>query len=231
MLTKWVLSISLLITTTGTSWAQRDTLNHLPDLRPRISSAIIPVVLTGYGFAALGWPSLKTFDLTVREEVWEDHPHTQFHLDNYLQYSPAAAVYILNAAGVKGWHDFRDRTLIYVTANIFLAVPVLSLKHFIKAARPDGSGDDGFPSGHTATAFAAAEFMRLEFRQRSVWYGISAYTAAAGTAYLRIYNDKHWFSQLLTGAGIGILAAKASYWLFPFIDRKISHQPARQIDL
>jgi membrane-associated phospholipid phosphatase len=121
--------------------------------------------------------------------------------------------------------------VIYATANLFLAVPVLSLKHLIKAPRPDGSGVDGFPSGHAATAFAAAEFMRLEFRERSVWYGIAAYTAATGTAYLRLYNDKHWFSELLTGAGIGILATKAAYWVFPLLYKKILRHPARMPDL
>ncbi|MBN8854525.1 MAG: hypothetical protein BGO55_21585 [Sphingobacteriales bacterium 50-39] len=228
MLTKWILSTSLVLILLKTS-AQSDSIAR--DTSPGLPSLIIPTVLTGYGFAALGWEPLKTFDQHVRETVWLDHTHHTFQLDNYLQYGPAAAVYVLNAAGVKGWHDLGDRTVIYVTANIFLAVPVLSLKKFIKAPRPDGSGDDGFPSGHTATAFAAAEFMRQEFRDRSVWYGVAAYATATGVAYLRVYNDKHWFSEVLTGAGIGILAAKAAYWVFPFISRKILRRPARPVDL
>lgn len=193
---------------------------HPTAYRPSVYSFIIPVTLTAYGFAALKWDALKSFDKNVREEVWDDNPHPLFRLDDYLQYTPALAVYVLNAAGIKGQHDLRDRTIIYVLANGLMGVSVLSLKKIINAPRPDGSGNDGFPSGHTATAFLAAEFMRQEFRDRSPWYGIAGYTAATGTAFLRLYNDKHWFSELATGAGIGIIAAKLTYWAFPFIERK-----------
>jgi membrane-associated phospholipid phosphatase len=37
---------------------------------------------------------------------------------------------------------------------------------------------------------------------------------AATTGYLRMYNNKHWFGDVVAGAGVGILSAKFSYWLF-----------------
>lgn len=37
---------------------------------------------------------------------------------------------------------------------------------------------------------------------------------------MRIYNDKHWLTDVVTGAGIGILSTKVAYWLKPFIDNK-----------
>ncbi|HEY4286552.1 MAG TPA: phosphatase PAP2 family protein [Puia sp.] len=183
-------------------------------------SLIMPAVVTAYGFAALKWDALKTFDGKVRKKVWFDNPHRLTHLDNYLQYSPGLAVYGLNAAGVKGRHNFRDRTIIYLVANGIMGITVLSLKKMIYAPRPDRSANDGFPSGHTSTAFVGAEFMRQEYRDRSAWYGVAGYTLGAGTGFLRVYNDKHWFSEVVTGAGIGILATKAAYALFPLIERK-----------
>jgi membrane-associated phospholipid phosphatase len=180
--------------------------------------------LTAYGFAALGWDALKDFDATVRKVIWVDNPHQPFHLDNYLQYGPGLAVYGLNAMGIHGRHNFRDRTIIFLVANGIMGVAVLSLKKAINAPRPDGSGNDGFPSGHTALAFTGAEFMGQEFRDVSPWYGVAGYAMATGTGFLRVYNDKHWFSEVVTGAGIGILAAKVTYWLFPLIQRKLGIQ-------
>jgi membrane-associated phospholipid phosphatase len=177
--------------------------------------------LTAYGFAALEWNALKDFDATVRQWIWVDNPHQPFHLDNYLQYGPGLAVYGLNALGIHGRHNFRDRTIIFLVANGMMGAVVLSLKKVINAPRPDGSGNDGFPSGHTALAFTGAEFMAQEFRDVSAWYGVAGYAMATTTGFLRIYNDKHWFSEVVTGAGIGILAGKITYWLFPWIQRQL----------
>ena len=38
------------------------------------------------------------------------------------------------------------------------------LKYSVEERRPDGSGDDSFPSGHTSISFAAAEFTRRSTR-------------------------------------------------------------------
>jgi membrane-associated phospholipid phosphatase len=46
-----------------------------------------------------------------------------------------------------------------------------------------------------------------------VWYGISGYVAT-GTGFFRMYNDRHWLTDVAAGAGIGILC-KTAYWLYP----------------
>jgi membrane-associated phospholipid phosphatase len=188
---------------------------------PSAGSLVAGGVMVAYGFAALKWQPLVSFDHSVRSAVWTDNPHSRLPVDDYLQYAPALTVYVLNAARVRGKHGLRDGTIIYVMANAVLGAGVLGLKHVISAERPDGSGDDGFPSGHSATAFAAAEFLRQEYKDRSVWYGIAGYTAAVGTSFFRVYNDKHWFSEVVAGAGIGFLAAKAAYWVWPVVERKV----------
>jgi membrane-associated phospholipid phosphatase len=50
---------------------------------------------------------------------------------------------------------------------------------------------------------------------------VAGYAVAAGTGFFRMYNNRHWFTDILAGAGIGILSAKASYWLFPYISKKL----------
>jgi membrane-associated phospholipid phosphatase len=197
-----------------------DSAARIGENKFRPAALVLPAALISYGFIALNNPTLQSVDQHIRNVVWLDNPHHQLPLDNYLQYAPGAAVYLLNAFGVKGKNNLRDRTLIYLMANAFMGIAVESLKHTISAERPDGSGNDGFPSGHTGTAFAAAEFLRQEYKDVSTWYGIGGYAAAVATGYLRVYNDKHWFSELLPGAGIGILSAKAAYWIYPLIRKK-----------
>jgi membrane-associated phospholipid phosphatase len=53
-----------------------------------------------------------------------------------------------------------------------------------------------------------AEFMHQEYKDQSVWYSIAGYTAATATGVLRMYNVRHWFSDVVAGAGIGILGTK-----------------------
>lgn len=180
---------------------------------------LLPSMLVVYGVNTLRSDGFKNFNEEVKEEVWTEHAHKQMHIDNYLQYAPAAAVYALNAAGIKGKNNFRDRTIIYGMATAMVTGVVVSVKGLTKEMRPDDSNKSSFPSGHTATAFAAAEFLRQEYKDVSPWYGIAGYAAAAATGYLRMYNNKHWLSDVVAGAGVGILSTRFAYQMYPAIKR------------
>jgi hypothetical protein len=195
--------------------------NHVnkKEEKPRLSSYLVPAAFITYGFISLENDHLKSLDDKIRNEIWVERPHHQITIDNYLQYAPAAAVYGLNAAGIRGKNNLRDRTMIYLLSNAMMGATVQSLKAITKIQRPDGFGTNAFPSGHTATAFVSAEFLRQEYKDVSPWYGISGYAAAITTAYLRMYNNKHWFRDLLPGAGIGILSTRVSYLVYPSIKR------------
>lgn len=67
-----------------------------------------------------------------------------------------------------------------------------------------------------------AEFLWQEYKDVSIWYGIAGYTIAAGTGIFRIYNNKHWVGDVAFGAGLGILSTKVAYWIYPYIEQKIS---------
>ena len=101
---------------------------------------------------------------------------------------------------------------------LLMGSTVYALKKISKTERPDHSGFNSFPSGHTATSFAGAEFLWQEYKDVSIWYGISGYLVATGTGFFRIYNNRHWFTDVAMGAGIGILSTKIAYWIFPFIN-------------
>ncbi len=84
-------------------------------------------------------------------------------------------------------------------------------KHTINVQRPDGSNMKSFPSGHTATVFTGSHILFNEYKDSCPWIGIGAYGIATATGILRMTNNKHWLSDVITGAGIGILSAEVAY--------------------
>jgi membrane-associated phospholipid phosphatase len=67
-----------------------------------------------------------------------------------------------------------------------------------------------FPSGHSTSAFAAAAAVASEtsrFWPETRWIiGPILYTGAALTGVSRMYNNRHWASDVLVGAGVGTFA-------------------------
>ncbi len=201
------------------SYTLQQTMAKMSENRKRLRSVIVPAAMITYGFVSLENDGLLKLDNSIKNEIWTEDPHKPITVDNYLQYAPAFAVYGLNALGIKGKNNFRDKSMIYLMSNVVMGITVQSLKKITRIQRPDGFGTNAFPSGHTATAFVAAEFLRQEYKDVSPWYGVGGYAAATVTAYLRMYNNKHWFRDLLPGAGIGILSTKAIYWMYPSIKK------------
>lgn len=184
-------------------------------------SYIIPGLMVAYGITAIENDGLQRLNTEFKDEVYAEHPHKQIHIDNYLQFAPAAMVFGLDAFGIKAKHNLRDRTMLFLMSNIITNGTVYSMKSISHQLRPDGSKYNSFPSGHTAEAFANAEFLRQEYKDVSPWYGVAGYAMAATTGYLRMYNNKHWLSDVVAGAGVGIISTKLAYWLYPKIQHKL----------
>jgi membrane-associated phospholipid phosphatase len=198
-----------------------DTVRHL---QSKTASYIVPAVFGGYGLLSLKVKAIRNLDKSVYNDLIEDHPNFHYHVENYFQFAPAVLVYGLNFAGVHGKNTFIDRTVLYTMSEGIMAVTTFSLKKITNRRRPDGSNNYSFPSGHTGNAFAAAEFMAQEYSEKSPWYGITAYSFATATAILRVYNRDHWFSDIIAGAGFGILSTKAAYLIYPLFRNKIFHE-------
>lgn len=177
---------------------------------------IIPAALIGTGIFGLESPVLRDLNTQLKTEVGE-HIDRKVTIDDFSQYAPSASVYILNTIGVQGKHRFGERTLLLAASYAIMGGTVAIVKKSSNVVRPDGSASNSFPSGHTATAFASAEFLRQEYRNVSIWYGIAGYTAATATGLFRIYNDRHWLNDVIMGAGIGILSTRIVYWIYPLL--------------
>lgn len=178
---------------------------------------IIPTALIGYGVASLSVKGLKQLNFSTRDEI-NEHKPDHIRLDNYTQFAPAALVYGFNAFGIEGKHNFRDRSIIYGTSLLIASAITVPLKHIVKEERPDQSNKLSFPSGHTAFAFASAQFMYREYKDTNFFLAISGYYLAVFTGVYRMLNDKHWFGDVVGGAGFGILSTELSYWLYPKIN-------------
>ena len=146
-------------------------------------------------------------------------------LDNYLQFAPAAVMVGLKAAGVKSRSSWGRMLATDGLAMAFMASAVQLSKHTTNVTRPDGSDNHSFPSGHTATAFMMATMLSKEYGHLSPWVGIGAYSVATTTGLMRVVNNKHWLSDVLTGAGIGIISTELGYWVADrlFRDHGITH--------
>lgn len=137
--------------------------------------------------------------------------------DDWLQYAPAGAMVALKACGVRGRSSWGRMLVSDAFSAGLMAIGVNSLKYSCRVMRPDGSSRNSFPSGHTATAFMAATMLHKEYGHRSPWYSIGGYTVATITGVTRQLNNRHWMSDIMVGAGIGILATELGYFLADLI--------------
>lgn len=172
---------------------------------------IAPLALTAAGAVGIG--TLGGFKHYVNRQIGRWGGSHNVRIDNYLRFAPAAVYVGLGACGVKSRSNLRDRVLAGATAYILMGAVVAGTKACVHERRPDGSGSNSFPSGHVATAFTGAELMRIEYGNA---IGAAGYAVAAGVGVLRIYNNRHWYNDVLAGAGIGILCARLGYWLLPY---------------
>lgn len=67
-------------------------------------------------------------------------------------------------------------------------------------------GGTAMPSGHTAAAFAMATTLGDAVGSR--WARAGLYTLATGTAWARMAQEKHWLSDVVAGAAVGVLSAR-----------------------
>lgn len=137
--------------------------------------------------------------------------------DDYLQYSPYVVLLGMKAAGVESRYTW-ERTLGYHATSIAFLLGLTQIpKYTINRERPDGNANNSFPSGHTATAFMGATLLQHEYGHISPWISIGGYAAATATGVMRVANDRHWASDVVAGAGIGIISAELGLFLSDLI--------------
>jgi membrane-associated phospholipid phosphatase len=144
-------------------------------------------------------------------------------IDDYLAITPNGLVFAIDLVGIKAKNNFKDRLLISAISNAMAMAMVNGLKYTTNITRPDGSTNNSFPSGHTAFAFTGSEIMYQEYKDSKGGLPITllGYTIGGVTGSLRMMNNRHWFSDVVFGAGVGMLSTRLAYRLMPWVKKKL----------
>ena len=135
-------------------------------------------------------------------------------IDDYTQFFGPAAVVGLKLGGYEGRSDWPRLLASAGMGYGIMALLVNTIKNSAKEMRPDGSTANSWPSGHTATAFVGATLLHKEYGlTRSPWFSVAGYGVATATGVMRVLNNRHWISDVLSGAGIGMVSGELGYAL------------------
>ena len=135
-------------------------------------------------------------------------------IDDYTQFFGPAMVVGLKLGGYEGRSDWPRLMASALMSYGIMAGFVNGIKYTAKEMRPDGSTANSWPSGHTATAFVGATLLHKEYGlTRSPWWSVAGYGVATATGVMRVLNNRHWISDVMSGAGIGIMSTELGYAL------------------
>jgi PAP2 superfamily len=91
-----------------------------------------------------------------------------------------------------------------IRAQAMSGIMTQALKFATERTRPDGSRYS-FPSGHTSASFATATVLQGHFGWK---VGLPAYAAAAYVGTSRLSENKHYASDVIFGAAIGLVSGR-----------------------
>ncbi|MBC7864824.1 MAG: phosphatase PAP2 family protein, partial [Bacteroidia bacterium] len=187
---------------------------------PVISIGAVPAVFIGYGVSVIGKNKVFTSSYEVREWRNKNYGGFRTHVDDALWAVPAAAPMTMRLCGMKTKNNFQGQLIRYSLSTLLANLIIQPLKYSTKILRPDGSTANSFPSGHTTAAFVSAEFMHQELGKHGWGYSVAAYSVATSVGTMRILNNRHWFSDVLVGAGIGMLSTKLVYFICDKVEKR-----------
>jgi membrane-associated phospholipid phosphatase len=152
---------------------------------------------------------IKKADVSIQRELQKLKPKKHFDVDIFLKWAPLVALFALDALDKKEKDKLEKHLVEAAVAAVLLNAAAQPLKYIYKRPRPNGK-PKSFPSAHTATSFLGSELLHQELKERQLALSYTGYVVSAGTAVLRMYHNKHWFSDVLAGAVLGVLSAKLS---------------------
>jgi membrane-associated phospholipid phosphatase len=195
-----------------------------------LPSMVVPAILIGYGLTTIknhGLYSSYAMHRDLKGAIKSFGKTSIKSLDNIMIIAPYIELGILNIFKIKCKNDWLNTSLLFLKSELIMAAIVFPMKSLTSQMRPYAydsllaghplnktdhpNAFQSLPSGHTAQAFVAASIVHKEYRSKSVWYGVGAYTIATGVAAFRMLNNKHWQSDVIVGAGIGLLSVHIAY--------------------
>jgi hypothetical protein len=209
------LAIVLIFVNLSTN-AQTDSLTSKPKQKSTLlKTTILPISLITGGLLISGSAFEKSFQESVRNNVGEGFSTS---VDNYTRYVPIVELYAADVMGVKAKNHWFDQTKNLTLSIIITDFITFKIKKISNKTRPNGDEiPESMPSAHTSSAFTNATVLYQEFKDTSPLLAYSGYGFATTTGALRIMNNAHWLSDVLVGAGIGMLVTNVIYYFDPII--------------
>lgn len=195
----------------------RQNVNHRY-LKP--AALIVPGTLLLYGGLKPVIKAIPSFDSTTYNRVNQNYPDFHTNAADYLTWVPSASVYVLDALHVKTAHSFKEHLILDAGSLLITGGIGYGMRLVTKNKKLYNSFGTEFPSAHTASAFRGAEILHQELKANNPWLSYSGYVVATGVGLLRLYNKDHLLSEVLAGAGLGIISTKLTYWIFNKVENK-----------
>jgi membrane-associated phospholipid phosphatase len=171
------------------------------------ASLILPASLIAVGTLGTSISGMKDYHLIHRKDSVK-----VIKIDNYMEYGMLGWVFVCDIFGNEK-HTLTDQLCLVALAEGLNFGMTHGIKKIVNKERPDG-GNYSFPSGHTANAFLGAHIAFKELKDSNPVLACSGYALALFVAGSRVYNNRHWVSDVVAGAGFGILSAEMSYLIY-----------------
>lgn len=181
--------------------------------RTLLQKSIVPASLIGMGLLINNSNFEQNLHSDLRDKVGSDY---EFLIDDYILFVPIVQMYTADALGMKAKNHWFDQSKYLFISNVISTSISELLKSTITKTRPDGTDGSSFPSGHSTIAFTNAAVLQNEFQDTSPVFAYSGYAFAATTGVFRMLNNRHYLSDVLVGAGIGVLVTQLVYHFEPF---------------
>lgn len=164
---------------------------------------------------------MDQLDRLTQLKIVEQAPTFRTGVDRLLEWAPSASLLVASLLKKRKSLHIAYEAAVFLGSLALQKGAVLGLKRQTHHMRPNGSlKRNSFPSGHTATGFMGAELLRRELKEAPTALRAAGYAMAIGTGILRLYKNKHWFSDVLCGALVGFASVQISYWVIDHIHPK-----------
>ena len=117
-------------------------------------------------------PYVPSFDQSMYDLRYNAAGDFHYSFDDYLQYSPAAAMLGMKIFGYDSRSSWGRMLVSDAFSVAAMAAVVNGIKYSVARPRPDGTSHNSFPSGHTATSFMLAAMLHEEYGWRSPWFSL-----------------------------------------------------------
>jgi membrane-associated phospholipid phosphatase len=169
------------------------------------------------GFDATGWGILSGGVLATIVSHQQDHKVRDAWRDNQKlgrDFSKFGAVWGSGGPGlaIATSQIFLDRSngLAHSESIILTSATHISIAALVRRGRPSEPANwTSFPSGHTSSAWATATSLSYAYGWK---VAIPAYAAALITMGARISDDRHWLSDTVAGATLGLFWGRATHF-------------------